>query len=577
MHGKGAACQPAWDGKGPPLPSVAVRADGGIRAGHSKEGKGGARGEIGKGTADAAAGEHGGPKGSWAKPPTIVDDEGYELVQRRKVRSDVSGVKGSAPAPGHDRGGNASAKWTGTRCRWSDVDDDSDDDVGLEEEMEDDAREGDDGANGDDAPDPTQLRATFEAHAKAVRELQRRGTHGPALDTLRLARDRAEQEWRSAKPPAPLPRRMEWAEAKMRKAQAALTRVRLELDAFDAETDRRRADLNKRIQEAQQWYDWRRQQLGDLHEEAAGMATGRRAAAASAGGAVGEARRKIRGHVLPEMQAILEEVQEGTPLHGRLALALAGLADAEAGLGDQGEREEPPIYHMDDEDSQYGEWEDEDQGKDDTHGAGEDWREETPQGNKPPGWRPEGASRWTRTTNPNPMGGDAQVGPSRGGTQGTRTTQRDGDGQARRGLEAPGATGDAATAKDGDDSAAGGDPADGTERAGKHRRRQSEEEAKAEERAASDARRARELQERLESASAAQVRSYAQGNGGFGSEAALSVAAQSFVQDVLRAQAQANEMGVEARTEDGRALLQLSPVELQRWVRDNLEEGAVHS
>ncbi len=114
---------------------------------------------------------------------------------------------------------------------------------------------------------------------------------------------------------------------------------------------------------------------------------------------------------------------------------------------------------------------------------------------------------------------------------------------------------------------------DGGERAGKHRRRQTEAEAMEDARAAADARRAEELHRHLQAASAAQEQSYREGNGGFGSEAALSAAAQKFVLDVQKAQAQANELGVEARAEDGRALLQLSPAELRLWMEKNLEGG----
>ncbi len=133
----------------------------------------------------------------------------------------------------------------------------------------------------------------------------------------------------------------------------------------------------------------------------------------------------------------------------------------------------------------------------------------------------------------------------------------------------PGTTTSArATGDDGD--------GEGGARAGKHRRRQSEAEAAEEERAATDARRARELQRQLEQASAAQERSYREGHGGFGSEAALSAAAQAFVLQVQRVQAQAGEMGVEPRAEDGRTLLQLSPAELDQWARDNLGDSDMH-
>jgi hypothetical protein len=112
-------------------------------------------------------------------------------------------------------------------------------------------------------------------------------------------------------------------------------------------------------------------------------------------------------------------------------------------------------------------------------------------------------------------------------------------------------------------------------RAGKHRRRQTETEAKEEERNASDARRAQELRRQLEQATAAQEQSYRDGNGGFGSEAALSMAAQSFVLEVQRAQAQASELGIEPRAQDGRYLLQLSPAELKQWIQDNLDNDAM--
>ncbi len=88
---------------------------------------------------------------------------------------------------------------------------------------------------------------------------------------------------------------------------------------------------------------------------------------------------------------------------------------------------------------------------------------------------------------------------------------------------------------------------------------------------ASDARRAQELREQLEHASAAQVQSYQEGTGGFGSEVALSWAAQKFVLDVQRAQAQAGEMGVERRAAGGRTLLELFPMELKQWIEEHLE------
>ncbi len=126
---------------------------------------------------------------------------------------------------------------------------------------------------------------------------------------------------------------------------------------------------------------------------------------------------------------------------------------------------------------------------------------------------------------------------------------------------------------DGGRTVAGG-PADreeeadeGREQAAKHRRRRTEAEARQE----SDARKAMELQQEQQAAMAVQVQSHQAGAGGFGSEAALSMAAQKFVLEVRQAEARAARKGVEPRCE-GKALLEVSPMQLQQWVRENLGE-----
>ncbi len=560
-HGKGVASVSNWTGKGPSLPAAEGKAavctwggHGGDRDKGKGANKGGAGGAGDEGKAAPTTGKVG-CKGSWTRPPTIVDDEGYELVQPRRVR-DKEYQKEERPAMSQRTcGGGAEAA---SRRRWSDEGDSDDDDLFDERvnEADDDAGAGEDGI---EEVDPRRMRATFEEHARAVREMERKGTYGPALETLRAARDEAEKKWRDNKPPAPLPKRLNWAEAKVRKAQAALTRARMELDAFDEEADRRRAELSRRIQEAQGWYDWRRQQLDMVHEEAADRAPGRRSVAADGGG-TGELRWRIRSQTLPEIHAILEEVQEGTPLHERLALVVAGLADAEA--RDQQREEGPVRYHMDDDDSMLDQWgEDDQEGRedDDAGGArhGEHWGHG--QGDRPTGWRPEGPGRWSRN------GGQKGEGRQPRTTEAAAADVGEGPKDTGKASDSPSINGNGGTSTDGDDG----------ERAGKHRRRQTAAEAEQEERMASDARRAQELQKQLECATAAQVHSYQSGMGGFGSEAALCAAAQKFVLDVQRAQAQAGELGIDARADDGRTLLELSPAELSRWVEDHLGEGGM--
>ncbi len=113
----------------------------------------------------------------------------------------------------------------------------------------------------------------------------------------------------------------------------------------------------------------------------------------------------------------------------------------------------------------------------------------------------------------------------------------------------------------------GDDEGEAREQAAKHRRRRTAAEARQE----MDAKRAMDLLQEQQAAMAAQVQSHQAGAGGFGSEAALSMAAQKFVHEVRQAEARAARKGIEPKHE-GRALLELSPMELQQWVQDNLGE-----
>ncbi len=553
---------PTGDGKGPTYAAMASKANGSKGAKGDWNVQGPAATDLGKGQADATAAK-GGPAGAtWGRPKKVFDSCGYELVQPRRVRigggANDGGVQTTQGQTGDGSGERPATMQA--KCRWSDAD--SDDDGECEEDPCDED-EGD-GAGGEDdwTTDPRQLRATFEEHARAVKGLERAGGFGPALETMRLARDEAERKWREAKTPAPLPKRLLWAEAKLQKAQSALTRARLQLEQFDEEAERRRAEYLNRVGEAESWCKWRREQLESIHNEAAGGYAARDTGSEAAGGAT-EMRRRLRSQVLPELHAILESMQEGTDVHGRMALVLADLADAETRLCPSGDGDEAERFYMYDGDTADDDWGDDEPRGADTYGESGHRDEET-EGRQCRGrtteWRAEGPGRWTRANG----GGAAQAANGADYTQGTR--------------ERAGANGNSGDTKDdgtGTQGAEGNDEATG-ERSGKHRRRQTAAERSEEERKATDARRAQELQEQLQSATAAQQQSYQEGAGGFGSQVALSWAAQKFVLDVQRAQAQAGEMGVEPTAEDGRSLLQLSPMELQQWREKYLDESSMH-
>ncbi len=513
---------------------------------------------------------------SWETPRAVMEEGGFTLVQPRKAwgkggdqAPQTAGPKGAEPAPA-----------PAARQRWSDVESDDGEDEDMDDDGgdaydEEEAEAADEAAAVED--DPRRLRANFEELSKAVRNLERRGgfaQEGTAMRALRDARDRAEAAWRAAKTPAPLPTRMAWAEAKLAKAATALTRARYAVEEFDAECQRQREALCQKVEEADAWHKWRQQQVDDLHREAADRAPSRRRVLEIGGGA--EVREKIRGQLLPELQSIMEHVEGNPEILEKLSMLAAGLVDAETRLEASPSDTATETYNMaegDSEDNSCGTAANGDAGK---GGAG------GPQGKactdhgggkgKTSEWRSDGPGRWTRAAAASKAGGTSheaapqaaaegvasQAGcvPETGGVldTGTRGAGADGHGQGGKAGDAP--------ADDGDEN---GKPP-------KHRRRETDEDARCGAREASDRKRAEELRAQQDAAAAAQIESYNAGAGGFGSEVALSLAAQKFVVEVQAVQRRAARQGVEPRTEDGRALLELTPMELQRWAEANLGE-----
>ncbi len=559
--GKGLAGE-AWPGLGR---AQAKGGDGTTKG----SGKGvGACGESeGKGDVACAQGQD---ARRWVRPGKIVDDEDFELVQPRRVRA---GKGNDGTSDERRRQVVASDDAAGRRPRWSDVESD---DEGLgDDDAADDVGDGGTVQQDGDEVDPRRMRLAFEEHARAVRDLERRGCYGPALETLRHARDEAERAWRGAKEPAPLTKRMAWAEAKLHKAEAALTRARQALDAFDQDVEKQREQLCSRIKEADDWYRWRQRQLDEVHAEAGEKAAGWKGRQANGAGA--EARRRIRSHMLPEVQAILEELPDGTPIHERLTLLAAGLVDVEQALVDGGQEAEAQRFDLGDDDMCDGEWDadddccDDDDGRDTTRRAAAAG-DETKSG-KPAEWKAEGPGRWTRRA----AGQEWQAGGQATGHAGSTASAssdvtRDGatgTGDAKaanQGTEASTRTDGVRGASAGTASGSqAGSDGQSEERSAKHRRTATEEESREE----SDARRARELHQQQSVVAAAQAESYAAGTGGFGSDAALSLAAQRYVQEVQDAQRRARAKGIDPRA-DGKDLIQLTPMELQAWVEAHL-------
>ncbi len=589
-------------------PTEGGKAPGGVsnqKAGCSGGGKAAGWGEAApQGGTGAGKGPTMGGR-AWGKPTPRIDEEGFETVQPRRVRLQRDeDITMDLDATNCDRPAEPPVKRL-----WSD--EMSDDEGDGDDDQEEGAGEWghqDWGEEGGQETDPKVLRATFEAHAKVVRDMERWGRAyegSPALETLRAARDAAEQAWRCAKTPAPLPVRMGRAESKLERSETALSRARLALDEFDERTHKQREVLVRKIEEADRWYRWRQRQLDLLHKEAGEKVAAKCQGMGAAAGA-SEVRSRIRGSFLPAVQEIIEHVEGNPEIVARLAMLADGLDEAEKYLGaDQAEGGAEKFDIGGDESAgedaaatgTTGE-----QGGRNQSGPGARASEGKGAG-KASEWKPEGAGRWTRKA----ATGEAQPQGSSGHVQtgGRPTTGGPGDmaasaasGNLARAGEAPAkgiehhvpamggaATGAMDTGTSGGTSSSGGnggglghprattvdddDEPECREQEAKHRRRRTAEEARQE----SDARRAMDLLREQQAAMEVQVQSHQAGAGGFGSEMALSMAAQKFVHEVRRAEARAEKKGIKPLHE-GKALLEVSPMELQQWVQANLGDDS---
>ncbi len=510
---------------------------------------------LGKGCNDEVDGNRGRPKGAWTKPPVIRDADGYELVQPRRVRlqtDDGAAGKGEQQVSGVQGG-------LSTGRRWSD--DDSDDDQ-LDDE--DDTMEdgGDQGGYDESAATPEQLRTEYEAHARAVRDMEKKGKTyqgSPALETLRAARDAAERAWRNAKAPAPLPTRMGRAEAKLERAYTALTKARFAIEEFDGWAEQQRAELLQREQEADRWVRWRQQQLDELHQEAGGRVSGKKTGTAGTGHGAAVSGR-IKDEFLPELQALIEHAQGNPEIIEKLTFLATGLESAGQALElDQAGAAE--CYDIADDGS---DWPTGGDGRYDGDAMDDDRGDRRGHVNKTE-WQPEGAGRWTRRSPPTSGGAAASASSASAAMGGQDAGTRGAHGAGTDGNAAGGGGGRPPPPTQTDEQAATSDG----ERSSKHRRTRTDAESREE----SDRRRALELLQEQQAAMEIQVQSHQAGTGGFASEAALSLAAQQFVAEVRKAEDQARKRGIEARAGE-KALLELAPAELRQWINENLGDEA---
>ncbi len=192
-----------------------------------------------------------------------------------------------------------------------DVDDGDDDGSGggqQEPAPQDEAHDaGGDHQGDDEVPTESQLRAIWQSHCNAVRNLERDRASIPieVIDSVKAQRDAAERRWRAAKAPHPLHKRLRWAENEVRAAEAKEASRRRELQAHLAETAARTQEIEEKLAIDAARTERKRAALGALLNESR----------------VGETRAAERAtHVAldglgndigPSLAAIIEQLGEG--------------------------------------------------------------------------------------------------------------------------------------------------------------------------------------------------------------------------------------------------------------------------
>ncbi len=224
-------------------------------------------------------------------PPTRIDAEGFQEVQSRGTSRSWAAVAAAAPAA------RGEAPAVGVNNSWQALDDAMDTSEGGPARHDetngdgdhandaDDARRADRADDDGDDADPSnggagrgdagteadadQLRQIWDERCAAVRRLERdpQGFPPELLEAARAQRDAAEQEWRSARRPHPLHKRLRWAEADLRDAEAKEKAHRNELEIHLEQAERRTRELRERLQVDEARTTRKRQALAALQRE----------------------------------------------------------------------------------------------------------------------------------------------------------------------------------------------------------------------------------------------------------------------------------------------------------------------
>ncbi len=219
-------------------------------------------------------------RNSWAALSEEVEDDDDD----EEDQMDVDGLRPTHPQANGDADDN---------------DDHGGDECGDGEEVVDEGV-----AQGDADADETELRRVWQGHVHACRLMERNARDFPArlLAEARALRDSAERQWRAAKQPQPLHKRLRWAEAALREAEGKERAHEQELQEHLSAAAQRTREIEGRIAVDKARTARRRAALQALRFEAAPRAlpASERAARMAVAG--------ITSDVGPQLAAIIERL-----------------------------------------------------------------------------------------------------------------------------------------------------------------------------------------------------------------------------------------------------------------------------
>ncbi len=305
-------------------------------------------------------GKRGGGSNDDDKPPTfrVPGASAAARAEAERARSDSEGftsakggrtAKTDAKAAGAQSGQPCQQKPpVATKNSWAELAEEDDGDPGDAEMADARATEGDedgdqeggiegpgDEVDDEDVPSEGELRSRWQAHCAVVRRLERDGQPLPPglLANVKAQRDAAERKWRAARTPHPLHKRLRWAEADLRAAEAKESSRRKELEEHLERVAARTREIEERLAVDEARTERKREALRNLQKEgglAYRPAMEKAARVAIAG---------IGTEVAPALSAIIERLGDGEEgIRCELQLLSTSLGKVESALREATER-----------------------------------------------------------------------------------------------------------------------------------------------------------------------------------------------------------------------------------------------